>query len=172
MLRSPGHRHQNKRVRTNHASLLIYQRAQVVEYLRQFMDARFNLPNLSLSFLDERLLVGQFMRRQLLLKYLCLTLLLRGRLRFIGVAECASAYVRRQDQCQTIVVHVRGMMVLVVDGQLNPSDYRPLPLRTDLLRPLECDERHLQVVRCLLERCLLVGLENRSEHRTFLVLQE
>ena len=48
--------------------------------------------------------------------------------------------------------------MLVFDGALDTLDDGALALCGDLLRTLKGDEGHLEVVRGLLEGCLLVGL--------------
>jgi hypothetical protein len=60
---------------TNHATLLMYKRSEVAEYLRELVYASLNLPNLSFALLDEGLLVSEFVWRELGLHGLGLQLL-------------------------------------------------------------------------------------------------
>jgi hypothetical protein len=54
-------------VLTDHSTLFLDQSAEVSEDLMQFMYARLNFTDLSLSLLNERLLVRKFLWRQRLL---------------------------------------------------------------------------------------------------------
>lgn len=62
--------------RTQHSPLLVHQRAQVPEDLRQLMNPRLNLPNITLSLLNQRLLVCELVWRELVLENEGLALLL------------------------------------------------------------------------------------------------
>ena len=49
-------------------------------------------------------------------------------------------------------------------GVLDCLYHSSLSLRTGLLRTLECDERHLEIVRSFLQRFLILGLYKIHEH--------
>lgn len=133
--------------RTDHGALLCHQRAEVTEDLMQLVNTTLNLAYLRLALMDQRLLVVQFLWRELssngrsvqhsvkhkdvLLKKLRLTLL------------------------RTRVILERDV---VVDCELDALDDRPLARHAQLLRLLERDERELEVVRRLLQCRLLVRL--------------
>lgn len=50
---------------TKHATLLVYERAEVAEDLRELVYASLDLSNLSFTLMDEGFLVSEFMRREL-----------------------------------------------------------------------------------------------------------
>ena len=80
IIREQPKQNENQRwIPTEHAALLIHQRPKVTEDLVQLMDTCFNFSDLSLPFLDEGLLISQFMRRKLSLQNLSLSLFLRSR---------------------------------------------------------------------------------------------
>ena len=54
-----------KRVQTDHSALLMYERTEITEDLRELMNPSLYLSDLSLALLDQRLLISEFVWREL-----------------------------------------------------------------------------------------------------------
>lgn len=54
-----------KRVQTDHSALLMHERTEITEDLRELMNPSLYLSDLSLALLDQRLLISEFVWREL-----------------------------------------------------------------------------------------------------------
>lgn len=126
----------------------------------QFMDTCFDFSNLRLPFLNEGLLISQFMRRKLSLQDLSLSLFLGSRLDFILPMQLII-----RNECSVEDGHTKDLhrMVIILDRQLDALHNRSLFFRADLLSTLKCHKRHLEIMRRLLKRHLLMGLNDGDE---------
>lgn len=121
------------------------------------MDTSLYFTDFGLPLLDERLLVGQLVWRQVTLQDLGLTLVRRWWYRCILTPTTA-----RSDSETLGVIpsnDVRRMGMLILNCKLYSLHNSSLPSRADLLSTLKCNKRQLEIVRRLLQRCLLLWLE-------------